>query len=86
MKRLLRLAAAVLLVAALATACTSRTKYGECLGLQEDELKDPKLNYRVSVLNVVLAVIFVETLVVPLVVALSETTCPVGPKFEGAAP
>jgi len=57
-------------------SCTSGTKYGTCIGAFEDE--DPKLIYAASVKNIVLAVIFSETIIVPAVVIISKTACPVG--------
>lgn len=67
----------ILLVLALfITSCTSETKYGPCVGLSETE--NPKLIYKTDVMNVVMAVIFVETVFVPLIVVLSELDCPVG--------
>lgn len=69
----LALAAALMLA-----SCTSETEYGDCLGLAED--KDPKLKYETDVGNVILAIIFSETIVVPAVVLLSETVCPVAKK------
>lgn len=81
MKTLRRAAVAcVLMLSLLASACTSRTEYGTCLGLDDDDRKDPALVYDVSVWNVVLAVIFVETIIVPLWVAFKETSCPVARK------
>lgn len=72
MKKLL-----VLIVAAvLLGGCTTRTEYGECIGLGESGQKD--LHYKLSAWNLAMGVIFVETLVVPVVVAANELSCPVG--------
>lgn len=60
------------------TSCTSKTEFGPCIGLADD--KDPKLNYRVSTGNLVVAVIFSELIVPPVVVALNELYCPIGVK------
>ena len=66
---------------ALATsACTSSTDYGQCIGVAEEA--NPSLEYGVSAKNVVLAVIFSETVVVPAVVIFSEVKCPVGKKQQ----
>ncbi len=67
---------AIMLVLMTLTGCTSETEYGDCLGMQET--KDPNLIYKVPTRNVVLGVIFIETIFVPAVVLLSETNCPIG--------
>lgn len=56
-------------------ACTSETSLGPCIGAFDDG--DPKFVYETSTKNVVLAVLFSETIVVPLVVIAKETKCPV---------
>lgn len=61
-------------IALLSAGCTSRTDFGECIGAFED--KDPTLNYKLSVWNTAMAVIFVETIVVPVVVVANEAICP----------
>lgn len=66
-----------LLLASL-TGCESQTRYGQCVGVLDD--KDPTKVYKASVLNIVLGIIFVETVVVPAVVLLTELQCPVGSK------
>lgn len=71
-----KLAAAVFLV--LLVGCTSSTEHGPCIGAFDD--RDPKLTYKVSVLNVFLAIIFVETIIVPIWVVVDETLCPIGRK------
>lgn len=57
-------------------ACTSETEYGDCVGLTDD--KNPTLHYEADVGNIVLAIIFSETVIVPVVVGVSELECPVG--------
>jgi hypothetical protein len=71
MKRIL---ATLLLMAAV--ACQSRTDFGECVGAFDD--REPNLKYKVSTRNLVLSVIFFETIFVPAVVIVNETACPVG--------
>lgn len=78
MKKIAILLAALTMLA----GCTSRTEHGECIGLFDD--KDPALRYDLSGWNVAMAVIFSETIVVPIVVVLDETHCPVGKKLEPA--
>lgn len=73
MKRLVILALLLAL-----TGCRSRTQYGECVGIADDP--DPALVYKVSKRNVIVAVLFFETGIVPLVVLLTQTRCPVGRK------
>lgn len=64
----------------LAGGCTSETKYGDCKGLIEDSEKDPALVYEMDVGNIVLAVVFSETFIVPAWVLITETYCPVDRK------
>lgn len=68
----------ILLVALMLTGCTTKTQYGECIGAFDN--KKPDLEYKLSALNLALAVIFSETIVVPVVVVADETRCPVGKK------
>lgn len=71
----------ILLIAALAaalTGCTSTTQFGDCIGAGADE--DPALRYKVNTWNVIVAILFVETIVVPVVVVLEESYCPVSKK------
>jgi hypothetical protein len=69
---------ATALMLMLLAGCTSRTGYGECIGAFDD--KQPDLQYKVSGWNLALAIIFSETIVVPVVVVASETSCPVAAK------
>lgn len=71
-----KLAVLLAVLAFILTACTERTEFGECVGIGDD--RDPKLVYKTSAGNVALAVIFIETIVVPIVVVFSEVSCPVG--------
>lgn len=64
--------------ALLAAGCTSKTDFGPCVGVTDD--RDPSLTYKVNTLNVVIGVIFVETIIVPVVVLFDELTCPVDRK------
>jgi hypothetical protein len=68
----------VLLAAALLSGCTTRTEFGPCAGAFDE--KDPKLTYKLSTWNLVLAVVFFEVIVPPIVVIADETTCPIGRK------
>lgn len=60
------------------TACTEKTPYGPCIGAFDD--KDAKKVYHVNTTNVVVGIIFSETIIVPAVVVLDETLCPVSDK------
>jgi hypothetical protein len=66
------------ILAVLLAGCTSRTEFGECIGIADD--KDQRLVYKVSAWNVAMAAIFVETIVVPVVVVANEAVCPVAKK------
>jgi hypothetical protein len=68
---------AALLLAAL-VGCTSSTEYGQCVGAFDE--KDPKLTYKVSAVNVAMAVIFFSLVAPPIFVIVDETFCPVGRK------
>lgn len=72
MKRLLALGLALTLLA----GCTQRNSKGACVGLMD---KDTKASgeYEVSFWNAFLAVIFVETVIVPIVVVGYMLECPV---------
>lgn len=67
----------VMLAVALA-GCTSQTEYGRCIGVMQD--KNPKLEYELSIWNTAMAIIFSETIVVPVVVVANQYQCPVGVK------
>jgi predicted small secreted protein len=77
MKKLIALVLLVIMVA----GCTFNTEHGSCIGIQEQE--NPKYRYQVPAWNVVAAVIFVETLFVPLVVLLSDFKCPMEKVDDG---
>jgi hypothetical protein len=66
------------LFAILAAGCTTKTEYGECIGVLQD--KKPDLEYKLSGWNTFLAIVFSETIVVPIVVVADEFQCPVGKK------
>ena len=66
---------AALIVLTLA-GCTSETQFGPCIGAFDD--KNPELTYKPSVWNVFLAILFSETIIVPVIVVIDETLCPNG--------
>jgi hypothetical protein len=67
----------LLIALGLLSGCESRTDYGSCVGLGEDQ--NPKLHYRLSAQNVVIGIVFFELLAPPIIVATNETFCPTGP-------
>jgi len=60
------------------SGCESRTYFGPCVGVGED--KNPALKYKLSARNTVMALVFAPSVVVPIVVLVNETFCPVGEK------
>ena len=60
-------------------ACTTEVRVGDkyvpCVGLSDDD-RDPAYHYRVSIWNMAGAVIFFETVFVPIYVALDNFYCP----------
>lgn len=68
----------VILATVLLGACESSNKFGKCVGLNGGE--DSTLVYHGSTRNIVLAVVFSEMVIPPVVVALKEYKCPVARK------
>lgn len=60
------------------TSCTLNTRHGECVGL--DDERDPGLIYETNYLNVVVAALLFSTIIIPAIVVLEGTLCPVGTK------
>lgn len=73
---------AAILLALFVTACTERTQLGECYGILNDEEKRDDLVYRANSWNVILGVVFFETVIVPVVVFGWETKCPTSRKIR----
>lgn len=65
----------ILLLTALLVSCESHNEYGACIGLIDKGKPDKE--YELSALNTVFAIVFVETVVVPVLVVAFETKCPV---------
>jgi hypothetical protein len=63
---------------ALLAGCTSATEFGKCIGITETG--KPDLVYKASTKNVILGIVFIETIVAPVIVVLDEFNCPVGKK------
>lgn len=72
MKKLIALLLAVALV-----GCTTHTEHGKCVGIND---RDPAKEYVVSIWNVFVGVLFIETLVVPVVMVADQFYCPIGKK------
>lgn len=71
---------ALCIAGSLATGCDSRTEYGECVGVNDE--KDPTLVYRTSKWNVTMGILFLSTIVAPVLVVFCELACPVAKKKE----
>jgi hypothetical protein len=78
MKRLLNIL--ILVIAFTATGCEMSNQYGQCKGFADKDEESPKLNYEVSVWNVVWAAIFSETLLWPILTGAFWLWCPTSKK------
>jgi len=65
----------VALLAVMLSACTEATEFGDCIGLNGPV--DSELIYEYDAWNIAMGVIFSETLIVPIVVALDGYKCPI---------
>lgn len=82
--RVALIGAGLVALLALGTGCQSRTDVGECVGINDAD-RNPALHYRVSTRNVVLGIVFVETVFAPIVVLVSELYCPDYVKSRGGS-
>lgn len=64
-----------LLLALFASACDSETPLGSCIGVNGVPRSDRRYEY--STKNVILGIVFIETVIVPVVVVLNKMKCPV---------
>ena len=64
----------------LLSGCTTSTPHGKCVGI--NGTKNPVMRYEYDTTNVVVAVIFAETIVVPIIVLMDELQCPIGPALK----
>ena len=72
----------IIVLALLLSSCTSDTDYGECVGI-DDMIQGnvvDTLEYEIDTGNVIVGAILIETIIVPIYVALEETFCPTGVK------
>jgi hypothetical protein len=74
MKQIALLAVALMMLA----GCTTSTPHGQCIGLNGTE--NPAKVYEYNATNIVVGVIFMETIFVPVIVALDELKCPIADK------
>lgn len=58
---------AILLMILTLTACSSSTPYGDCVGIGDEDSRDPTLHYKLSAWNLAMGVIFFELIVPPIV-------------------
>lgn len=82
MKKLLL--AAVIAMTLATSACTESTEHGKCIGAFDDG--DPNLMYKANGWNVAMGVIFVETIVVPIVVVMDDVRCPYAKRADFNTP
>lgn len=66
---------------ALSLSCRTETELGECVGIQQEDLKSPNLVYDVSVRNVIIGGLFFPTIFAPAVVVFANWECPVKQKI-----
>lgn len=71
-RRIARVAVVAGLV--LLAGCESERPLGKCIGL--NDTPRPELRYEYSTTNIVMAFIFSETVVVPVIVVFNELECP----------
>ena len=57
---------------------TSKTEYGECVGLGETQTES--LVYEVDTGNVIIAIVGVESIIIPAYIVLKDLYCPTGIK------
>ncbi len=67
-------ALAGMLVALFVSGCTTENSKGECVGILDH--KAPGTKYEFSVWNVVLGLVFSETIIVPIYVVGKALECP----------
>lgn len=70
----MKLNALLLAIALAASGCTTRTSGGECIGIADERV--PGVKYELSGWNLFLGILFIETIVVPVVVVADELMCP----------
>ncbi len=74
----------LLMLSLVSFGCVQNTSYGECEGLATEDAKKPNLVYRLDAWNIIMAIIFSETLVIPVYVVGWDLWCPSGFKTADA--
>jgi hypothetical protein len=69
---------AVTIIALYLSACTRSTSFGECIGIDDEPV--PSLKYRYSLWNAGIALVFSETIIVPIYTLAKQIQCPTGLK------
>lgn len=65
----------IVILMALVAGCSSKTEHGECIGVNGK--KDPTLQYEFSTKNIIIGLIFSETIIVPVIVVMDQLECPI---------
>lgn len=68
---------AVLCLALSLSGCTQHTELGECYGLLTTHKAKPDLVYEYDIGNIIIAALFSETVIVPIIVGADLIKCPV---------
>lgn len=70
--------ALVLTLCLFVSACTTKTEYGDCIGIGDD--RNPNLIYKIDTTNAVLGVVFFEMVLPPIYWLADDFFCPIGRK------
>lgn len=62
------------------SSCITRTSIGPCIGIADQP--DPHFIYKPSTWNIILGIVFIETIFVPVLVIFDEISCPVGTAID----
>ena len=68
----------ILLAGTLIGGCDSETEFGKCVGIAQDDRRDPNLFYDLSIWNVFWGVVGFEIIFPPILVLHHELYCPTG--------
>lgn len=68
----------LLILSLFLTGCTSKTEFGNCIGIGDD--KKPDLIYKVSSSNIIIGILLMELIAPPIVVLADEFYCPIAKK------
>jgi hypothetical protein len=70
----------ILLIFVLFTGCVQKTEYGPCIGIADD--RNTNLIYKMHTGNAIVSILFIETIIVPIVWINDDFFCPIGVKNE----